>query len=522
MTQRTVIDELVIILGLDPKKFNEGQKEAAKGLNALRDDAKKTGDEVEKSTKKQSDGLMALGKRVLTVAALFKVLSYTTRSILDASKATYDLANSARALDTAASKLRNYENVAEMFGGTADGARKSVEGLHKAIFALSFNGQMSEQLVMLGRLGVSFQDSAGHMRDFREIYLDTADKIAQARQQTGMTEGEAMEYLRGAGFDDGLARAALGGRAGAEAALSRQEARRQVNGEDITAATANEQAMVSAAQAKDTAFTAAQTKASGFITGIAGAKEAAFAGGATGELAGVWEGWKEVAAGPIAFVSDGMTTLADKTQNLGAAFTGLSHKIYARMQDTEAGRASYYAGAVQDSAKRHGVDPDVLAGLLHTESRFNPDAVNKKSGATGIAQFMPDTAAGRGFVAGQDPLRDIDEAAEYLSELQRQFGGDTDKALMAYNAGPGRLRRSSWMTEGGPALMGETTAYPGQVYDYATSIGADAKPNSSETNVQIDQVTVNTQATDANGMADGAAGALRRKLSAANAEQGMQ
>lgn len=522
MTQRTVIDELVILLGLDPSKFNAGQKEAAKGLNALKDDAKKTGDEVEKSTKKQSDGLMALGKRVLTVAALFKVLSYTTRGILDASRATYELANASKSLDISANKLRNYENVAEMFGGTADGARKSVEGLHKAIFALSFNGQMSEQLVMLGRLGVSFQDAQGHMRDFNEIYLDTADKIAQARQNTGMTEGEAMEYLRAAGFDDGLARAALGGRAGAEAALGRQLGRRQVGAEDIAAATANEQAMVSAAQAKDTAFTAAQTKATGFITGVAGAKEAAFAAGATGDLAGVWEGWKEVASGPIAFVSDGMTTLAEKTDNLGAAFTGLSHKLYARMQGTEAGRAEYYAGAVQRSAKAHGVDPDVLAGLLHTESRFNPDAVNAKSGATGIAQFMPDTAAGRGFTAGLDPLRDIDEAAEYLSELQRQFGGDQDLALMAYNAGPGRLRRSSWMTEGGKPLMGETTAYPGQVYDYATSIGADAKPNANETNVQIDQVTVNTQATDANGMADGAAGALRRKLSAANAEQGMQ
>jgi soluble lytic murein transglycosylase-like protein len=523
MTQRTVIDELVILLGLDPKKFNEGQKEAAKGLNALKQDAKQAGDEVEKSTKKQSDGLMALGKRIITVAALFKVLSYTTRGILDASKATYDLANSARSLDVAANKLRNYENVAEMFGGTAEGARKSVEGLHKAIFALAFNGQMSEQLVMLGRLGVQFQDANGHMRDFREIYLDTSEKIAQARQQTGMTEGEAMEYLRAAGFDDGLARAALGGRAGAEAALARQEARRQVGGADIAAATANEQAMISAGQAKDTAFTAAQTKATGFITGVAGAKETAFAAGATGELAGVWEGWKEVAAGPIAFVSDGMTKLGEATDNLGDKFVGLSHKIFARMQDTEAGRAEYYAGAVARSAKAHGVDPDILAGLLHTESRFNPDAVNKESGAIGIAQFMPDTAAGRGFTAGLDPLRDIDEAAKYLSELQRQFGGDTDLALMAYNAGPGRLRRSSWLTEGGKPLMGETTAYPGQVYEYATSIGADAKPNGpSETNVQIDQVTVNTQATDANGMADGAAGALRRKLSAANAEQGMQ
>jgi soluble lytic murein transglycosylase-like protein len=522
MTQRTVIDELVILIGLDPKKFTEGQKKAAESLNALKKDAKDTGEEVSKSSDKGSNALAALGRRVITVAALFKLLSYTTKGILEASKATYDLSNSARGLDIAANKLRNFENVAEIFGGTAEGARKSIEGFHKAIFALSVQGQMSEQLQMLARLGVSFQDAQGHMRDFKDIYLDTADKIVQFRQQTGATEGEAMEYLRASGFDDGLARAALGGRAGAEAALARQEARRQVGAADIAAATANEQAMASAGQAKETAFTAAQTKATGFVTGVAGAKEKMFAAGATGEIGEVWEAWKEVAAGPIAFVSDGMTSLAEKTDNLGDAFVGLSHKIYARMQGTEAGRAEYYSGAVQRAAKAHGVDPDVLAGLLHTESRFNPDAKNA-SGAIGIAQFMPDTAAGRGFTAGLDPLRDIDEAAKYLSELQRQFGGDQDLALMAYNAGPGRLRGSSWMKEGGKPLEGETTAYPGQVYDYATTIGADARPNAgNETNVQIDQVTVNTQATDANGMADGAAGALKRKLNAANAEQGMQ
>lgn len=517
MTQRTVIDELVILIGLDPKKFTEGQKEAAKGLNSLRQDAKQTGDEVEKSSNKGSNALAALGRRVLTVAAIFKVLSFTTKGILEASKATYDLGNAARSLDIGAAKLRNFENVAEMFGGTAEAARKSVEGFHKAIFALSFNGQMSEQLVMLGRLGVQFQDAQGHMRDFREIYLDTADKIAEARANTGMTEGEAMEFLRAAGFDDGLARAAIGGRAGAEAALARQEARRQVSGEDLAAATANEQAIASAGQAKDTAFTAAMTKTTGMVTGTAQSLEGMWAKGSTGDIAGAWE---ELAAVPIQYVSDQMTNLADATKNAGDAITGWSHKIVARMADSEAERAEYYAGAVQRSAKKYGVDPAILGGVLHTESRFNPDAVSP-AGAVGIAQFMPATAEGRGFVAGQDPLRDIDEAAKYLAELQRTFGGDTDKALMAYNAGARRVKTSTQFGDGtGKPLVGETIEYPGQVYEYA--FGRDQGGGSSETNVQIDQVTVNTQATNAEGMADGAAGALRRKLSAANAEQGMQ
>ncbi len=39
----------------------------------------------------------------------------------------------------------------------------------------------------------------------------------------------------------------------------------------------------------------------------------------------------------------------------------------------------------------------MLFNLLKTESNFNPKAVNKASGAQGLAQVMPDTAADPGY-----------------------------------------------------------------------------------------------------------------------------
>lgn len=511
---KTVIDELIVTLGLDPKNFKKGEKESAAALLDLKKKAKETGEEVSKAGDQAGSSWMAAGKRFLAVAAIWKVVSYTTRNILEMSRATYDLANASRHLDTSAKHIRNFENVAEMRGGTAEGARNTIASLHKAISDAKFNGSVSQQLVQLGRLGVQFTGVGGRMKDFKEIYLDTADAVQQQQQMGNMTQGEALDFLAGAGFDPGLARAAVGGRDSAAAALARQEARRQVSDEDTAAATANEQAMISAGHAKDSAFTKAQTEASGFITRVAGAKEAAFNAGETGEIAQAWEALKEA----VAPLSTGLVNLTESAEAASKSLWGA-----ARAWALGKGRSGY-EGAIQGSAKRHGLDPEILAGLLHTESRFDPSAVSP-AGAVGIAQLMPQYFPG----AGINPVDDIETAAAHLARLKANFvrSGSSDadamdKALMAYNGGERRVRTSSMFGDGSnpKPLTGETLAYPGHVYEYAAAHSGGAGGGS--TSIQIDEVNVHTQATDADGMAQAADGALKRKLGAAQAEQGMQ
>lgn len=509
----TVIDKLVVTLGLDPKNFKKGEKEAAASLLDLERRAKKTGDEVEKSGDKAGESWVSAGRKFLSVAAIFKILSYTTKNILAAADATYDLSNAARGLDISARYLRNFENVAEIMGGTAEGARKTIAGLHKAIFDASFNGQISEQLVQLGRLGVRFQDAGGHMRDFKDIYLDTAQKI---QENKSLTEGEKLEFLQGAGFDSGLARAAVGGRDAASAALAQQEARRQVGDADIAAATGSQQAITSAGQAKDAAFVHAQTGAGGLIKRTANAAESAFNAGNTGDVSVLWDGLK-AAVEPL---STGLVNLAEDATTAGASLVGFAHRLRGQ------GRKGY-EDAIQSSAKKYGLDPEILAGVLHTESNFNPDAVNPDHTAFGIAQLKPLYFPG----AGVDPVKDIDTAAGELARLKRfhlrNNGGDEadalDRALMSYNAGLRRFQTSTEFGDGsttrGP-LQSETLAYPGKVYDYAAEHPGAA--GGGTTSIQIDEITVNTAATDAQGVANGIGNGLQRKLGAAQAEQGMQ
>jgi len=104
-----------------------------------------------------------------------------------------------------------------------------------------------------------------------------------------------------------------------------------------------------------------------------------------------------------------------------------------------------YKDTINKYAEEFLVNPDVLFNLLKTESNFNSKAVNKDSGALGLAQVMPDTADDPGYDVKplSDPFNAEDSirfSAEYLSAMLEEFRGDYDLALAAYNAGPGRVR----------------------------------------------------------------------------------
>jgi soluble lytic murein transglycosylase-like protein len=99
-----------------------------------------------------------------------------------------------------------------------------------------------------------------------------------------------------------------------------------------------------------------------------------------------------------------------------------------------------YGAEITAAAKKYGVDPALLAGLVKQESGFNPNA-GSPAGARGLTQLMPGTAAGLGVTNVLDPAQSLDGGAKYLRAQLDAFGGDVARALAAYNAGPGAVKR---------------------------------------------------------------------------------
>lgn len=115
-----------------------------------------------------------------------------------------------------------------------------------------------------------------------------------------------------------------------------------------------------------------------------------------------------------------------------------------------------WRGHVAALAAKYDLSPSLLEAVVWQESRWNPRAVSPV-GARGLAQLMPGTARMLG-VNPDDPAANLEGGARYLREQLDTFGGDLEKALAAYNAGPGRVRKAG----GIPAIR--------ETQDYVTAI----------------------------------------------------
>lgn len=105
--------------------------------------------------------------------------------------------------------------------------------------------------------------------------------------------------------------------------------------------------------------------------------------------------------------------------------------------------AKPYLPAIKAAEAKYGLPENLLARLIHQESRYRQDIITGKTkspaGALGIAQFMPATAKQFG-INPLDPFASIDAAGRYMSQLYKQFKS-WDKALAAYNWGQGNVSR---------------------------------------------------------------------------------
>ncbi len=133
-----------------------------------------------------------------------------------------------------------------------------------------------------------------------------------------------------------------------------------------------------------------------------------------------------------------------------------------------------FAPVFDEVTAQEGVDPAVFYALVREESLFDPE-ISSTAGAIGLAQLMPATAAD---VAARmrlqapvltDPADSLAIGARYFSMLTAQFGS-VARALAAYNAGQGNVRR--WERRFGEldeVLFHQTIPFP-ETYEHVRKV----------------------------------------------------
>ena len=127
-----------------------------------------------------------------------------------------------------------------------------------------------------------------------------------------------------------------------------------------------------------------------------------------------------------------------------------------------------YESIVRSHSRNYRLDPDLLASVIYTESKFRSNA-RSSSGAIGLMQLLPDTAKGIAIHTGGSrfqvsdlytPEINIRYGSWYLRHLLDKYG-DERTALAAYNAGQDNVDR--WRAEGKGIAFAETRTYVSRV-----------------------------------------------------------
>ena len=154
-----------------------------------------------------------------------------------------------------------------------------------------------------------------------------------------------------------------------------------------------------------------------------------------------------VPVGKVGMVTRGHGSFAAFNPLADAAAGTKAQRLVALMNQSKAYRL--VSATLLREATRNALDHDLVKAIAAAESGFNTQAVSPV-GAVGLMQIMPDTARMLGLRGDEkqsveqkltDATTNARLGTRYLRQLLNRFGGRTDLAVAAYNAGPGAVSK---------------------------------------------------------------------------------
>ena len=194
----TVIDSLIVTLGLDNKDFQQGMKDTEKGLSDTRKNTDRVGKQIAASGKDAAEFFGQMQRSAIKFFAVLtagKGLINFTRDVVSTGANLYRLSQN---LDISADTLHRWGRAADLNGGSMEGFLGTLQNLGSQVTEIFMKGD-SAITPYLRQLRVGVTDVAGKAKPLTDILADIADaaeKIYPDRQQR-------YAFLQQMGFDEG-------------------------------------------------------------------------------------------------------------------------------------------------------------------------------------------------------------------------------------------------------------------------------------------------------------------------------
>lgn len=170
------------------------------------------------------------------------------------------------------------------------------------------------------------------------------------------------------------------------------------------------------------------------------AATAALAGCGSVQSTGHREGPRGLDVSPVAMHAPGEQV---QREDRGAVARRVRAEVARHMPGYDSATHARITRTILAEAKAANLDPLLVLAVIHVESMFDPDALSPV-GAVGLMQLLEPTMeeelkrTGHEKAEPNDPIANVKAGVRYLRRMVKKFG-EVDVALMAYNAGPGRI-----------------------------------------------------------------------------------
>ena len=223
----TVIDALLVTLGLDPKGFKKGIEDSTKAIKPLTDAQKKQTDEETKQAKERelrakraAQGIAKIRSEVLSLAAAYVGTSAIKAFVERITESDARIGFFSRNVGMSTQDLSAWQGVAEKTGGSAQGLAGDFKAVTSAVERFSLTGQGGDSFKYWRALGINLTDVSGKAKSMNDVMLEAADKFE------GMNPVKAQALGAGMGLSEGTVNTLMHGR---KALLELLEAQRKQN-----------------------------------------------------------------------------------------------------------------------------------------------------------------------------------------------------------------------------------------------------------------------------------------------------
>ncbi|MFL9904277.1 hypothetical protein PQR71_40170 [Paraburkholderia fungorum] len=262
----TVIDSLVVALGMDASGFTKGSKDASGALKKTNDEATRTAKELELRGKQAGEFFSQIKNQALGMLAVFTAGKGLSSFVSDVVAGDAAVGRMATNIGMSTEDLSAWQGVAERAGGSAAGMSGSLKAMAQQMAQISITGTPGAQVLQsLAMAGINISKYFDKATTSSQRMLMASDAFK------GMDAARAQALGARMGFDEGTVNVLMQGRQAVQALLAEQEKIGHANEADAKSAQQLQAAWRALSQASEDLGRKILTSLSPFIQDLSGA-----------------------------------------------------------------------------------------------------------------------------------------------------------------------------------------------------------------------------------------------------------